>query len=122
VRKILVSVLVVLFLAGFFAPAFAAKTSGKKAQVKQFERIVAVVDSIDPATRKMVVTREENGESRTITISEKAAAQVQVGDRVRIKLKAGTNESAGVRVLKPKVAVEEAADEVGEAETKPEAK
>jgi hypothetical protein len=119
VRKILVVVLMALFVAGLSMPSFAAKASGKKAGEQKFERIVAEVVSIDQATRKMVVKREENGETMTILISEKAAAKVQVGDRVRIKLKAGTNESAGVRVLKPNVAVEAAAPEAVEPGAKP---
>jgi hypothetical protein len=120
VRKVLVIVLTALFVAGLSVPSFAAKASGKKAEGKNFERIVAIVDSIDPATRKMVVTREENGESRTITISEKAAAQVKVGDRVRIKLKAGTNESAGVRVLGAKPVADAAVDLPADAASEPE--
>jgi hypothetical protein len=112
VKRFLIVVMAGLFVAGFCATGFAAKAKEKSAE-KKYERIVASVVSIDAAARTMVVTREENGESRTITISAKAAAQVQVGDRVRIKLKAGTNESAGVRVLGAKPVPEDAAAEQG---------
>ena len=108
-KRILAVILAVVFAAGFSSPVFAAKTV-KKAE-KEFERIVAEVQSVDVAARTIVVKREENGEIRTISISEKAASQVQVGNRVRIKLKAGTNESAGVRVLGAKPVVEDVAGE-----------
>ena len=49
---------------------------------------------------RIVVKEEKSGASRTIKISARAAAELKAGDRVRIKLKAGTDESAGVRVLK----------------------
>lgn len=109
VKKFSVIVLTVLLSVGLCLPVFAAK----KAKDKKFERIVATVVSVDVATKTMVVTREENGESRTISISKKAAEKVQVGDRVRIKLKAGTNESAGVKVLgaKPGSAMDDVAAE-----------
>jgi ribosomal protein S17 len=106
-KKFMVIVLTVLFAAGFCMPSFAAK----KAAEKKFDRIVAEVVSIDAAAKTMVVKREENGESRTVSISEKAASKLQVGDRVRIKLKAGTNESAGVRILGAKPVAEDAAAE-----------
>jgi hypothetical protein len=109
-----------LLVVGLALPSFAAKASGKKAE--KFDRIVAIVVSVDTATKTMVVKREENGESRTITISEKAASQVKVGDRVRIKLKAGTNESAGVRVLKAPPAAEAVGDTKAEATGEPEKK
>lgn len=99
-KKIMILVVTALLAVGICLPAFAGK-AGKRSAEKKFERIVASIVSIDPQTRTIVVTREENGESRSVVISEKALAQVQVGDRVRIKLKAGTNESAGVRILGP---------------------
>jgi hypothetical protein len=107
-KKFVVVALTVFLAAGLCAPGFAAK-AGKKSEARDFERIVAQVVSVDVAAKTMVVKREENGETRTISISEKAAAKVQVGDRVRIKLKAGTNQSAGVRVLGAKPVAEDAA-------------
>jgi ribosomal protein S17 len=106
-KKVFGIVLAVLFMVGVAMPVFAAKAEGKKGAEQKFERIVAQVVSLDVAAKTMVVKREENGESRTIKISEKAASKVQVGDRVRIKLKAGTDESAGVRVLGAKPVAEE---------------
>jgi hypothetical protein len=117
VKRNLVIVLTALLAAGVCTPSFAAK-SGPKAAGKKFDRIVAEVVSVDPAAKTMVVKREENGESRTVTISDKAAAQLHTGDRVRIKLKAGTNESAGVRILGAKPGVDTAAVEPG-AKTEP---
>jgi ribosomal protein S17 len=117
VKKVLGVVLTVLFVVGISMPSFAAKTAEKK-----FERIVAQVVSVDQAAKTMVVTREENGEQRTISISAKAASKVQAGDRVRIKLKAGTNESAGVLVLGTKPAAEATADTATTPEAKPEGK
>lgn len=104
-KKFLVIVLTAIFAAGLCAPSFAAK-SEKKSTEKKYDRIVAEVVSVDTAANTMVVKREENGESRTVKISAKAASQVKVGDRVRIKLKAGTDESAGVRVLGAKPVAE----------------
>lgn len=86
-------VLVLLFIAGFSLPSFAGKD-------KKCDRIVARIVSVDAAAKTIVVKEEKSGESRTIKISAKALSQIKVGDRVRIKLKPGTDESMGVRVLK----------------------
>jgi hypothetical protein len=98
-KKILGVFLTALLVVGMSAPSFAAK--GHK-QAKKFDRIVAQVVSVDAAAKTMVVKEEKTGESKTITISAKAASQVKAGDRVRIKLKPGTEQSMGVRVLKDK--------------------
>ena len=91
-----------------------------KAVEKKYDRMVAEVVSVDPVAKTMVVKREEGGESKTVTISAKAASQLKVGDRVRIKLNAGTNVSAGVRVLGAKPVAEDAT--VAPAAAKPEVK
>jgi len=95
-KRIFAVVLVILLVSGFAMTSFAAKAS----KDQKYDRIVAKVVSVDTATKTMVVTEERTGASRTIRISAKAASQVNVGDRVRIKLKPGTDESVGVRVLK----------------------
>ena len=99
-KKILGIILTVLFVAGICMPSFAAATDSKKKAAEKYDRIVAQVVSLDAAAKTIVVKEEKTGASRTVQISDKAAAQLKVGDRIRIKLKAGTNESAGVRVLK----------------------
>ena len=99
-KKILGIILAVIFVAGVATPSFAAKASSKKESGEKYDRIVAEVVTLDVAAKTIVVKEEATGSSRTVTISAKAAAELKVGDRVRIKLKAGTNESAGVRVLK----------------------
>ncbi|NTV30152.1 MAG: hypothetical protein HGA80_08750 [Candidatus Omnitrophica bacterium] len=104
-RKVLGIVFSVMLVVGMMAPAFAAKPSDKQV-AKKFDRIVAEVVSLDVAQKTIVVKEEKSGESRTISISAKAASELKVGDRVRIKLKAGTNQSAGVRVLKAKSVAE----------------
>ncbi len=110
-KKILGVVLAVLLVAGVSMPAFAEKAHNAKASAGQkYDRIVAQVVSLDVTAQTIVVKEEASGASRTIKISAKAASQLQVGDRVRIKLKAGTDESAGVRVLKAPVAVEPAGE------------
>ena len=103
-----------LCMTGLCVSSFAAKVEQKSTE-KKFDRIVAEVVSVDVAAKTMVVKREENGESRTVTISEKAASQVHAGDRVRIKLNAGTNVSVGVRILGAKPV---AADTAAEPEAK----
>ena len=100
VKKILRVVLVMLFVTCMAVPGFAAKAESKKASEQKFERIVAEVVTLDVTAKTIVVKEEKTGASRTIKISAKAAAQLKAGDRVRIKLKAGTDESAGVRVIK----------------------
>jgi hypothetical protein len=109
VKKSLAIVLTVLFMVGLCAPSFAAKTDSKMKAAEKYDRIVAEVVSLDTAAKTMVIKEEKSGVSRTITISAKAAAELKVGDRVRIKLRAGTNESAGVRVLGAKPVVEDTA-------------
>ncbi|MEI8011173.1 MAG: hypothetical protein WCI27_01645 [Candidatus Omnitrophota bacterium] len=99
-KRFLKILLVVLFVAGMAAPGFAAKAQGRKSAEQKYDRIVAKVISLDAAAKTIVVKEEKNGAERTIKISAKAASQLEVGNRVRIKLKAGTDESAGVRVLK----------------------
>ncbi len=123
-KKILAIVLTMVFVAGMSAPSFAAKASGKKENAQKemapkFDRIVAEVVSLDVATRIMVVKEEKTGASRTIRISAKAASELKVGDRVRIKLKAGTDDSAGVRVLKPKPQLEATTEPAAEPTAEP---
>ena len=88
-----------LIVSALCTPSFAAKKTAKKTE-KKYERIVAQIVSLDVAGKTIVVKEEKTGASRTVKISAKAASQVKVGDRVRIKLNPGTNDSAGVRVLK----------------------
>jgi hypothetical protein len=95
-KRILRVVLILSLVVGVSIPSFAAKVS----KDKKYNRIVAQVVSVNATAQTMVVKEEKTGESRTIKISAKAASQVKVGDRVRIKLNPGTNESVGVRVLK----------------------
>src|SRR5690348_16608626 len=101
-------ILAVILAVGLSVPGFAKETS----TAKKYERIVAQVDSLDVAGKTIGITEEKTGAKRTIHISAKAASQLKVGDRVRIKLKPGTDESLGVLVLKPKTA-----DEAPEATT-----
>lgn len=96
-RKVLSFFIMAALVAGLAFPSFAAKKTAKN---EKYDRIVAEVVSVDVATRMMVVKEEKTGATRTIKISARAAEQVLVGNRVRVKLKAGTDESAGVRVLK----------------------
>ncbi len=114
-KKILSVVLAVVFVAGVALPCFAEKAHSKKEASEKYDRIVAQVVSLDVPAKTIVVKEEKSGASRTVTISAKAAAELKVGDRVRIKLKAGTDESAGVRVLKAPAA-EPQADAVPAAE------
>jgi hypothetical protein len=106
-KKILPIILMMLFVTGNAMPGFAAKKSEK------YDRIVAQVVSLNAEGKTIVVKEEKSGASRTVKISAKAASELKVGDRVRIKLKPGTDESAGVRVLKgePKIAVDAGAPE-----------
>ena len=90
-------ILAIILVVGLCVPGFAAKTHTK---AKKFERIVAHVMSLDVPGKIIGITEEKSGASRTIHISAKAASQLKVGDRVRIKLKPGTDESMGVLVLK----------------------
>ena len=106
-KKVFGIILAVVFVSGMALPSYAAKASSKKESAEKYDRIVAEVVSLDVAAKTIVVKEEKSGASRTVKISAKAASQVKVGDRVRIKLLAGTNESAGVRVLKAEPKVED---------------
>jgi hypothetical protein len=101
-KKIGSVILTIVLVAGLSVSGFAAKAH---TQPKKVERIVAQVVSLDVPGKTIGITEEKTGASRTIHISAKAASQLKVGDRVRIKLKPGTDESMGVLVLKPKDAV-----------------
>jgi len=80
-------------------PEFCAgrKRHAQKGSAEKYDRIVAQVVSLDAAAKTMVVKEEKTGTTRTVKISAKAAEQVKVGDRVRIKLKGlvQTVESGG---------------------------
>jgi hypothetical protein len=118
VKKFLMVAVMALCVTGLCTSSFAAKT-GQKSAEKKYDRMVAEVVSLDLAAKTMVVKREENGETKTVTISEKAASQLHVGDRVRVKLNAGTNISAGVRILGAKpVAADAAVEPEAQAGTK----
>ena len=108
-KKILGIVLTVLFVIGVAMPSFAAKAS-KKDSAEKYDRIVAQVLSIDATAKTIAVKEEKTGASRTVKVSAKAISELKVGDRVRIKLKAGTDESAGVRVLKAEAKAEPATE------------
>ncbi len=108
-KKVWSVILTIVLVAGFSVPGFAAKAHN---QAKKFERIVANVVSLDVPGKTIGITEEKSGASRTIHISAKAASQLKVGDRVRIKLKPGTDQSMGVLVLKPKVDEQAAPDAV----------
>jgi hypothetical protein len=98
-KKVLCIVLTVVFVACIAIPSFAKKA-------EKYDRIVAQIVSLDTSAKTIVVKEEKSGATRTIKISAKAASQLEVGNRVRIKLKPGTDESAGVRVLKSHEKVE----------------
>lgn len=112
-KKVFGAALIMLLTAGISMPSFAKTHKDEK-----FERIIARVVSVDASANTMVI-KGKNGESKTIKISAKAASQVKSGDRVRIKLKTGTDESLGVRVLKDESKTEvPAAAPVAETEKK----
>jgi len=95
-KKVFAVVVALLFVAGVTSQGFAAKA--KKDQ--KFDKIIAHVVSVDAAAKTMVVKVDKTGATKTISISAKAASQINAGDRVRVKLKPGTTQSVGVRVLK----------------------
>lgn len=103
-KKIGSVIFTIVLVAGLSVSGFAAKAH---TPAQKFERIIAQVVSLDVSGKTIGITEEKTGASKTIHISAKAASQLKVGDRVRIKLKPGTDQSMGVLVLKPK-AVEQA--------------
>ena len=104
-KKIFGIILTVLFVVSISMSSFAAITHSKKETVEKYDRIIGWVVSLDVVAKTIVVKEEKSGASRTVKISAKEVSGLKIGEKVRIKLKAGTDESVGVWVLRgvPKV-------------------
>jgi Cu/Ag efflux protein CusF len=100
-KKVLAIALIVLFTAGISAPIFAAEQQGKKTEAApQFETIRGEVTAIDATAKTAVIKESKSGELKTVKLSDKALGEIKVGEKVKIKIKAGSDVAESIKVIK----------------------
>jgi len=97
-KKILAIVISLLFISAMVTPAFAQAKQHKKAEVA-IEVIHGTVASIDIAKKEIVVQDEKTGQNKTFIVSEKAISALKGGEKVKVKVKAGSNAAESVKVI-----------------------
>lgn len=99
-KKLLVIIMVLFFAVGMVIPSFAQTAPAKKSQVT-IEVIHGTVVSIDAAKKEIVVKEVKTGQDKTFVVSEKAISLVKTGDKVKLRVKAGSNVAESVKVVNP---------------------
>jgi len=101
-KKTIVAVVALLFLLGPTSFTFAQGNKPKvtKATPENVEIIKGEVISVDLANRQIVVKDNKTQTDKTFVVSEKAIKAVKVGDEVKVKVKAGTNQAVSVKIIK----------------------
>jgi len=101
-KKTIPVVVALLFLLGFTNFTFAQEKKPKvtKATPENVEIIRGKVISVDSANKQIVVRDNKTQTDKTFVVSEKAIKVVKVGDEVKVKVKAGTNQVVSVKIIK----------------------
>jgi hypothetical protein len=101
-RKTIAVVIALLFLLGFTSFTFAQEKKHKitKTTQENVEIIRGKVISVDSANKQLVVRDNKTQTDKTFAVSEKAIKAVKVGDEVKVKVKAGTNQVVSVKIIK----------------------
>ena len=64
------------------------------------EVVKGKIVSIDAANGKVVIKEDVNGTDKTISVDPKTIASLQVGEKVKARLTAGTNNAISVKEQK----------------------
>jgi len=101
-KKIIAVVIAFFLLLGFTNFTFAQQKKHKTTEAAQenVEIIRGKVISVDSANKQIVVKDNKTQTDKTFVVSEKAIKKVNVGDEVKVKVKAGTNQAVSVKIIK----------------------
>jgi len=99
-KKILAISISVLFISVAVIPAFAQAKQHKKAEVA-IEVIHGTIASIDMAKKEIVVQDQKTGQNKTFVVSGKVISALKAGEKVKVKVKAGSNVAESVKVVNP---------------------
>jgi len=101
-KKAITVTVALLFLLGLSSFTFAQGNKPKvtKATQENVEIIRGKIISIDSANKQIVVKDNKTQTDKTFVLSEKAIKVVKVGDEVKVKVKAGTNQVVSVKIIK----------------------
>jgi len=101
-KKAITVTVALLFLLGLSSFTFAQGNKPKvtKATPENVEIIRGKIISIDSANKQIVVKDNKTQTDKTFVLSEKAIKVVKVGDEVKVKVKAGTNQVVSVKIIK----------------------
>lgn len=98
-KKIPVILAVALCLSGMTIPVFAATAPHKKADAV-IHVVHGTVVSVDTAKNEIMVKDAKTGQERTFAVSAKASAVLKAGEKVKVKVKEGSNMAENVKVVK----------------------
>jgi len=101
-KKTIIAAVALLFLLGLSSFTFAQGNKPKitKVTAENVEIIRGKIISIDSANKQIVVKDNKTQTDKTFVVSEKAIKAVNVGDEVKVKVKAGTNQAVRVKIIK----------------------
>ena len=101
-KKAITVTVALLFLLGLSSFTFAQGNKPKvtKATQENVEIIRGKIISIDSANKQIVVKDNKTQTDKTFVLSEKAIKVIKVGDEVKVKVKAGTNQVVSVKIIK----------------------
>ena len=97
---------IAILVAGLFltmsVPVGFARAEGVKAEKKaaSAEVVKGAIVSIDVAKGEVVIKDEVSGTDKTISVDAKTTGSLQVGERVKAKVTAGTNKAESVKKIK----------------------
>jgi len=95
-KKISIFLVALLLVGGMAASSFAQGSQHKKTTVV----IRGVVVNIDAVKKEITVKDGKTGQDSAFAVSEKAVSTVKVGERVKIRVKEGSNVAESVTVVK----------------------
>lgn len=100
-KKILAGILMLCFVSSGVIPVFAQAAHHKKGS-PGIELIYGSVVSVDKDKREIVVKEEKTGENKTFHVSGSSALLVNPGQRVKLKIKTGSNVAESVKEAQAK--------------------
>jgi len=99
-KKTIAGIVALSFILGLSSLTFAQTQKSTKVTSGNVEIIRGKVISIDPANKQIVVKDNKTQTDKTFVVSEKVIKVVKVGDEVKVKVKAGTNQAVSVKIIK----------------------
>ena len=98
-RKLSLFLLAIVFISGVLVSTLFAQTVQHKKPVVATETVNGLVVSIDKAKKEIVVKDEKTGQDKTFVVSEKAVSVVKTGEKVKVRVKLGSNIAESVKVV-----------------------